>query len=144
MAPNWIVVVADLEAETRELTVELLRTAGYAVSPTSDAATFQTLLRISPTPLVVAVRLDAPELARALLELFPTEPPATAGRMPWAQRHAYILQADTPRIHLVATALVRLGSVFVRSTPLLVTAHDATRLLTLVLEASEALGSSCP
>ena len=184
--PAISVVVADLDPETRDLTVQLLRAAGYPVYPAADADTFHTLLRVSPTSLVAVVRLDAPELAQALVALFPSSPPAPPAPpapsappappapglpaapppslpasegegeeqsessptnptlVPWAQRHAVILMAKTPRTRLVATALVRLRSVFVRYAPVPQTAYDAVRLLTLVAEASQVLDTSCP
>ncbi len=178
--PAISVVVADLDPETRDLTVQLLRAAGYPVYPAADADTFHTLLRVSPTSLVAVVRLDAPELAQALVALFPSSPPASPASpappapglpaapppslpasegegeeqsessptnptlVPWAQRHAVILMAKTPRTRLVATALVRLRSVFVRYAPVPQTAYDAVRLLTLVAEASQVLDTSCP
>ncbi len=67
------VVVADLDADARALTAQLLHAARHTVHPAADATALQTLLCISPIPLVAVVRLDAPELAHALLTLHASE-----------------------------------------------------------------------
>lgn len=153
------VVVADLDDDVRDLTTHLLHTAHHTVHPAPDAAALQTLLRICPAPLVAVVRLDAPELAHALLTLHadrcplePLEPPEPlkappqppAALLPWAQRHAYVLMAEQPRVRLLANSLVRLGPAFARFTPTLRSAHDAALLLRVVNEAVQALNASCP
>ncbi len=146
------VVVADLDADGRELTARLLHAARHRVYQAADGVALQTLLRISPAPLVVVVQLDALEMVRDVLSLLPPAPPPSAQLeaplaaepIPWALRHAFILVSAMPRVRLLARALVRRPPVFARHIAPLRTAHDAVLLLSLINEAEESLGVSPP
>ncbi len=158
------VLVADGDGDRREMTTRLLDAARHTVYPAPDGATFHSLLRISPAPLVAVVQLDAPEMAHALLALLPAEsatpppqllapptptptpsftpthtPTAAADAVPRALRHAYILVAEESRARLLAAALVRLRPAYARYMPIPRTTHDAVLLLAVVNEAAEAL-----